>query len=44
MGPPAHPGSHLWVSRRIGGLFLLGFLSYGLGSALADSVLGGAGF
>ncbi len=40
----AAPGSRLWVSRVIGALFLLGFLSYGVGSALANSVVGGAGF
>jgi Domain of unknown function (DUF4386) len=36
--------SRLWVSRLIGVLFLLGFVSYGVGSALANSVVGGAGF
>jgi hypothetical protein len=40
----AAPGSRLWVSRLIGALFLLGFLSYGVGSALANSVVGGEGF
>jgi hypothetical protein len=40
----ASPGSRLWMSRLIGALFLLGFLSYGVGSALANSVVGGAGF
>jgi Domain of unknown function (DUF4386) len=44
--PPvlAGTGSRVWVSRLVGALFLLGFLSYGVGSALADSVVGGAGF
>lgn len=40
------PGSRsrMVVSRLIGGLFLLGFLSYGSGSMLMTSVTGGDGF
>jgi hypothetical protein len=44
VGLGASPGSRLWTSRLIGALFLLGFLSYGAGSALTSSVVGGAGF
>jgi Domain of unknown function (DUF4386) len=40
----ASAGSRLWMSRLIGALFLLGFLSYGVGSALANSVVGAADF
>lgn len=37
-------GSRMVVSRVIGGLFLLGFLSYGPGSMLMTSVVGGDSF
>lgn len=37
-------GSRMVASRVIGGLFLLGFLSYGPGSMLVTSVVGGEGF
>lgn len=37
-------GSRMVVSRIIGGLFLLGFLTYGPGSMLMTSLTGGEGF
>src|SRR5476651_624473 len=36
--------SRMKYSRVIGALFLLGFLSYGIGSGLATSLVGGANF
>jgi hypothetical protein len=38
------PGARMTDSRLIGGLFLLGFLFYGLGSGLATSLVGGSNF
>jgi hypothetical protein len=40
----ASSASRMRISRLIGALFLLGFLSYGLGSGLANSVVGGSDF
>jgi hypothetical protein len=40
----AEPRSRMTYSRLIGALFLLGFLCYGVGSALATSVTGGSDF
>ena len=37
-------GSRMTYSRVIGALFLLGFLSYGIGSGLATSLVGGSNF
>src|SRR5438309_6295409 len=37
-------GSRMTYSRLIGALFLLGFLSYGIGSGLATSLVGGSNF
>jgi len=37
-------GSRMMYSRLIGALFLLGFLCYGVGSALATSLVGGSNF
>jgi uncharacterized protein DUF4386 len=37
-------GSRMTYSRLIGALFLLGFLAYGVGSALATSQVGGSNF
>jgi uncharacterized protein DUF4386 len=37
-------GSRMTYSRLIGALFLLGFLSYGIGSGLATSLVGGSHF
>ncbi len=37
-------GSRMTSSRVIGGLFLLGFLSYGIGSGIATSLVGGSNF
>lgn len=49
--PPAEPsrtsvvaGSRMTYSRLIGGLFLLGFLSYGIGSGLVTSLVGSSNF
>jgi hypothetical protein len=41
-----HPrtGSRMWVSRLIGGLFLAGFVVYGTGSVLVNSVVDGPDF
>lgn len=47
---PRHPmldpptGSRMWASRLIGALFLVGFLFYGTGSILVNSVLDGSDF
>src|SRR5450759_628766 len=48
---PANPirttvlaGSRMTYSRLIGALFLLGFLSYGIGSGLATSLVGSSNF
>src|SRR5438105_354381 len=41
-GAPA--GSRMTYSRVIGALFLLGFLSYGIGSGLVTSLVGGSNF
>jgi hypothetical protein len=38
------PGSQMTVARVIGALFLLGFLSYGIGFSLVTSVIGGSNF
>ncbi len=40
--PPFDPptGSRMWTSRLIGTMFLAGFLLYGTGSVLVDSVVG----
>lgn len=38
------PDSRMRYSRVIGALFLLGFLSYGIGSGLATSLVGGSNF
>jgi hypothetical protein len=38
------PGSRMTQSRVIGALFLLGFLSYGIGSGLVTSLVGGSNF
>jgi uncharacterized protein DUF4386 len=40
--PPT--GSRMWTSRMIGALFLAGFLVYGTGSLLANSVVDGPDF
>jgi hypothetical protein len=40
--PPT--GSRMWSSRLIGALFLAGFLLYGTGSILVNSVVGGSDF
>ncbi|TMC83014.1 MAG: DUF4386 family protein, partial [Chloroflexi bacterium] len=37
-------GSRMTYSRLIGALFLLGFLSYGIGSGLATSLVGSSNF
>jgi hypothetical protein len=37
-------GSRMMYSRLIGALFLLGFLSYGIGSGLVTSLVGGSNF
>jgi len=37
-------GSRMMYSRLIGALFLLGFLCYGVGSAIATSLVGGSNF
>src|SRR5207302_4908162 len=37
-------GSRMAYSRLIGALFLLGFLSYGIGSGLATSLVGSSNF
>jgi uncharacterized membrane protein YidH (DUF202 family) len=37
---PSAAGSRMTISRVIGGLFLAGFLTYGVGSALVTSVVG----
>jgi Domain of unknown function (DUF4386) len=37
-------GSRMTYSRLIGALFLLGFLSYGIGSGLVTSLVGGSNF
>ncbi len=36
--------SRMTYSRLIGALFLLGFLSYGIGSGLATSLVGSSNF
>ena len=36
--------SRMWSSRLIGALFLAGFLTYGIGSALVNSVVDGTDF
>jgi hypothetical protein len=38
------PGSRMTQSRIIGALFLLGFMSYGIGSGLVTSLVGGSNF
>src|SRR5437660_8877459 len=38
------PGSRMTYSRRIGALFLVGFLFYGVGAALVTSVTGAPDF
>jgi len=38
------PGSRMMYSRLIGALFLVGFLTYGVGSGLATSLVGGSNF
>jgi hypothetical protein len=40
----APPDSRMLYSRLIGALFLAGFLTYGVGSGLVNSVVGGNGF
>ena len=40
---PAHPGSRATVSRAVGALFLLGFLSYGTGFALVSGQVAATG-
>lgn len=42
LDPPT--GSRMWASRLIGALFLIGFLLYGTGSILVNSVLDGTDF
>jgi hypothetical protein len=42
LDPPT--GSRMWASRLIGALFLVGFLLYGTGSILVNSVLDGTDF
>ena len=42
LDPPT--GSRMWTSRLIGALFLAGFLLYGTGSVLVNSVLDGPDF
>ena len=42
LDPPT--GSRIWASRLIGALFLAGFLIYGTGSVLVNSVLEGTAF
>ncbi len=42
--PAVHTGSRMTYSRVIGALFLLGFLSYGIGSGLVTSLVGGSNF
>jgi hypothetical protein len=40
----AEPGSRMLYSRPIGALFPLGFVVYGVGNGLVNSVTGGSGF
>jgi hypothetical protein len=42
--PRDSAGSRMMYSRLIGALFLLGFLSYGIGSGIATSLVGGSNF